>query len=198
MSRKATPFLIVSLLGWLSCAAPADVVGLASTIPCAATPPEGAPCLVQPLVPAGDAPLDDMNWLLRGRGDCQPGPREQQPSAALPMSGGVVRELPAAPSSLALVASAFAGLGVYHGLRSLRKLQFNVGTLPDWYHTGGPAQVGHATPFDLEFGALPVCAFDEPGARPVFAYCVACEPRSRLRSQFFLLVESPRAPPAQA
>jgi len=103
-----------------------------------------------------------------------------------------VDDLPPAPSSLALVLSAAAGLGAYHGLRSVRKLHLSV--TPDWYHAAA-VQVGHTTPFDLEFGALPVCAFDEPAARPAFAYAIPRELGSRLRSQFFLPIEAPRGPP---
>lgn len=121
-----------------------------------------------------------------------------QPLAALPSdvapAAASLRELPPAPSSMALVLSALATLGAYQGVRSVKRLHLNF--TPDWYHTGGPTQIGHATPFDLEFGgALPVCEFDEPVARPAFTYRIPREICSRLRSQFLLLTESPRGPP---
>jgi hypothetical protein len=104
-----------------------------------------------------------------------------------------VRPLPPAPSSLSLVLSALATLGAYQGSRSFRRLHLS--SAPDWYHTGGPAQVGHVTPFDLEFGTLPLCVFDQPVARPAFAYRVPRERASRLHCQHFLSIESPRGPP---
>jgi hypothetical protein len=105
-----------------------------------------------------------------------------------------VRTLPPAPDSAALCLSALAGFGVWQLGRSARKLHF--GALPSWYHAD-VVQVGHSTPLDLEFSlaAMPACAFDAPAPQPAFAYRIPRELRSRLRSQFFLLVESPRGPP---
>ena len=140
--------------------------------------------------------LDDVNALLPSFSHGVFG--LAQPLVALPSESrpgdASLRELPPAPSSMALVLSALATLGAYQGVRSVKRLHLNFA--PDWYHTGGPTQVGHATPFDLEFGgALPVSEFDKPVTRPAFAYRIPREPRSRLRSQFFLLTESPRGPP---
>lgn len=115
-------------------------------------------------------------------------PSEDKPGAAS------LRELSTTPSSMALVLSALATLGAYQGVRSFKRLHLNF--TPDWYHTGGPAQIGHATPFSLEFSTLPICVFDEPVTRPAFAYRIPRELGSRLRSEFFLLVESPRGPPS--
>ena len=139
--------------------------------------------------------LDDVNALL----PCSPQGlfAPAQPVVALPREptpgDASLQELPPAPSSMALVLSALASLGAYQGVRSFKRMHLNF--TPDWYHTGGPAQIGHATPFNLDFGALPVCIFDQPVARPAFAYRIPRELGSRLRSQFFLLVRSPRAPP---
>ncbi|MEW6200328.1 MAG: hypothetical protein AB1601_16885 [Planctomycetota bacterium] len=159
----------------------------------------------------GDSRLCDINWLLgsttggpNGIGQsslCGTGqwPVQSAPSV-LPgdLAGGpsrTVTDLPPAPSSLALVLSALASFGAYQGVRSLKRL--HLGALPDWYHADA-VQVGHATPLRLEFdcSALPVCAFEQPSAlRPHISYRISCEPSSRLRSQFLLLIEAPRAPP---
>jgi hypothetical protein len=190
MSSRTATILVLVLIGWSCCAASADVVRVSSaqnTLPPA-----------PPSVSAGDTRLEEINWLLRDGRECQPEPMTQGPVAERQISGGVACEVPTAPSSLALAASALASLGAFHGLRCLRKLNFAAGSLPDWYHTGGPVQIGHATPFDLEFGALAVCAFDEPVSRPTMACRAPRAGRFRLRSQFSLLIESPRAPPAQA
>ena len=106
-----------------------------------------------------------------------------------------LRELPPAPSSMSLVLSALATLGAYQGARSVKRIHLNFS--PEWYHTGGPAQIGHATPYDLDCSALPVCRFEAPVARPVFAYRIPRELSSRLRSQYFLPVEAPRGPPTR-
>jgi hypothetical protein len=103
-----------------------------------------------------------------------------------------LRELPPAPSSMGLVLSALASLGAYHGLRSFKRL--HVSFAPDWYHTGA-VQVGHATPFDLDFGALPLRIFEEPSAAPDGADRIYAEAGARFISQVSLLVESPRGPP---
>jgi hypothetical protein len=123
--------------------------------------------------------------------------RPGQRTAALPLPpparDPAMRALPPAPSSLSLVLSALVTLGAYQGGRSFKRL--HLGSAPDWYHTGGPTQIGHVTLFDLEFGALPLCVFDQPVALPAFAYRVPRELASRLRGQHLLIIESPRGPP---
>ena len=52
------------------------------------------------------------------------------------------------PSGAALCFSAFATLGLCHVLRNVRKLNFR--HVPDWYHAGAPAQVGHTVVFDFQ------------------------------------------------
>ncbi len=83
-------------------------------------------------------------------------------AADAPASAGTLHELPPAPSSLSLGLTALAGLGLYQAGRSVRKLHLS--NLPEWYHTGGPAQVGHATPLDLDIdtSALPLCVHATP------------------------------------
>jgi len=112
---------------------------------------------------------------------------------------GEVVSLPPGPGSASLFLSALAGFGVWHLGRSVRKVHF--GALPEWYHSGGPAQVGHATPLDLEFShsAMPICRFEsadgEANQRPSL-WWLRFEPIERLHSQFFLLIADPRGPPA--
>jgi hypothetical protein len=105
------------------------------------------------------------------------------------------RDLPPGPSSLALGLGALGCLGAYQLGRSVKKI--HLGALPDWYHPDA-VQVGHVTPLPLDFGALPVCVFDEPVVVPAFASRIPRELCSRLRSHFLLLVESPRGPPGQS
>jgi hypothetical protein len=82
------------------------------------------------------------------------------PVAATSPDAELTVQIPDSPSGLALGLSASASLGAYGAGRSLRKLHF--AALPEWYHTGGPAQVGHATPLDLGSAALPVSPFARP------------------------------------
>jgi hypothetical protein len=128
--------------------------------------------------------LGGARWLMPGATGDAPA---SEPTNA-------VRELPPAPGSLSLVFSALASLGAYQGVRSLRKLHF--GAAPDWYHTGGPRQIGHVVVWDLEFPLLACDPFDcVIDVRPrVRARAVFAEP-TPLRSDVLLVVESPRAPP---
>ncbi len=67
-----------------------------------------------------------------------------------------VMQVPNAPNSLQLVLSALVSAGAWQLTRAAKGVHFAV---PDWYHTGGPCQVGHATPLsldrDLSIDALP-------------------------------------------
>lgn len=110
-------------------------------------------------------------------------------------AGATIQELPPSPSSLHLVFTAFGVFGAWQLTHSARKLQF--GNLPEWYHTGGPVQVGHATPFDLEMVAPPVCLFAQPLAPPRPFLNLMWEVASACRLQFTPLATAPRGPPAR-
>ena len=110
-----------------------------------------------------------------------------------------VLELPPGPSSATLFLSALAGFGAWHLGRSARKFHL-ISHLPEWYHTGGPVQVGHATPLDLEFSlsAMPLCQFDTPivvGVRQTAVWWLRYEPSEILHPQFILTLSDPRGPP---
>ena len=147
--------------------------------------PQPAPDLVS---------LAHLNWLLQSARQSQPLPQAPlfapvelgDPPAAQP-------ENPSAPSSLTLVLSGVLSLGAFQGVRSIKKL--HLAALPEWYHTGGPAQVGHATPFDLQFDALPECAFQQPVEAPAPAWHILRERRTPLRCQTFVPLAAPRGPP---
>ena len=190
-----------------------SVVGVAVTI-CAVAPAGVAWVDTEPLVAGSSSPatcgssqqlatttacsLDQINWLLADSLRSLPGvavPTDVLPAAGQQVSGSEIRQVPPPPSSAALALCALATLGAYQGGRSLRRVHF-VSGIPEWYHHGGPVQVGHATPFDLESGALPVCVFEQPSdLRPNHSYRIPREHHSRLCPQFFLLIEAPRGPP---
>jgi len=60
-------------------------------------------------------------------------------------------------SSLSLCVSALIGLGLCSSAHCLKKLHF--GHIPEWYHNGGPSQIGHS----LAINPDSIC--------PVPAYC---------------------------
>lgn len=111
---------------------------------------------------------------------------------------GDVLALPAGPSSIELVLCALGSLGAWHLSRSARKLSIDFA--PEWYHAGGPQQVGHATPLDLDydFGSPALCWLDVP----VATGSLAPHPSrfvpdliQRLRQQAHVAAAVPRGPP---
>jgi hypothetical protein len=73
---------------------------------------------------------------------------------------GAVHALPGGPSSVSLMLCALSGLGAWRLGRGGLRATF--GQTPEWYHDGGPWQVGHARALDLTFSHddLPVCVFE--------------------------------------
>ena len=107
----------------------------------------------------------------------------------------VIQRLPPGTGSATLALYAFGTFGLWHLGRSARKLHF--GALPEWYHTGGPQQIGHAVPFDLDSGALPLCCFEQPVGQRPFLYRVRREQAPPLDAQF-LFTTAPRGPPVMS
>ena len=105
-----------------------------------------------------------------------------------------VKQLPPAPDSASLFLSALGTLGALQVGRAMRKGQW--GLLPDWYHGGGPGQVGHAFATDLNpVVALPPCDLDRPaGERPSF-YSIQHDWLPRWQPQRSLPTAAPRGPP---
>jgi hypothetical protein len=65
------------------------------------------------------------------------------------------------PGSLALCLYALVGLGLCSSAPLVKKISFEF--IPEWYHTGGPFQIGHShavTPETLY--PVPVCFFVQP------------------------------------
>lgn len=108
------------------------------------------------------------------------------------------KQLPPAPDSSALFLCALGSLGTWQLGRSARKWNFEA--VPDWYHTGGPTQIGHATPLDINSFTLERCALAAPVRVDELSAPVRREeyddhrPRS---DQFRSIQEGPRAPPAR-
>ncbi|MCP4248338.1 MAG: hypothetical protein GY778_14925 [bacterium] len=104
-----------------------------------------------------------------------------------------VRELPALPGSARLFLSAMLSVGGWHLVRSARHI--HLGAMPEWYHTGGPDQIGHAVPFDLDFSASPLCCFVQPAGERPYLYHVRRELRPCRAAQSPLIIAAPRGPP---
>jgi hypothetical protein len=64
------------------------------------------------------------------------------------------------PSSLGLFLSGLLTIGAWHIGRSAANWHPHLGMMPEWYHTGGPVQIGAAVPFDFHAGLAVVCEND--------------------------------------
>jgi hypothetical protein len=87
-----------------------------------------------------------------------------------------IRSLTEGPGSLALCLYALIGLGLCQAAPLVKKLSF--GFIPEWYHNGGPLQIGHShavTPETLY--PTPACCFLQP---PCMVELII--PQYRLRS----------------
>jgi hypothetical protein len=99
--------------------------------------------------------------------------RGSSPVAYLPVAGvegeqaseaQPVRLLAEGQGSLSLCLYGLIGLGAFRSGSWMKRLSF--GVIPDWYHTGGPAQIGHS--FAISPDCLcptPVCCFVQPEGR---------------------------------
>ena len=114
-------------------------------------------------------------------------------------SEGNVLSLPPGPSSANLFLVALSGFSAWSLGRSARKI--HLGALPEWYHTGGAAQVGRATALDLDFSrdAHALCRFEsnkgEAATRSSLRWLRLLEPIDGFGSQWLPLGADPRGPP---
>ncbi|MBK8267389.1 MAG: hypothetical protein IPK83_03425 [Planctomycetes bacterium] len=79
-------------------------------------------------------------------------------------AGTAQMKVPAPPSSLKLLLSALLSVSAWQVTKSAKYMHCAV---PDWYHSGGPVQVGHVTPFDL--------VFNSPALVPLDSFVVTSE-----------------------
>lgn len=107
--------------------------------------------------------------------------------------------IPPSPSSLKLFLSGMLAIGAWHGVRAGRQIAIGALPLPEWYHDGCPAQIGSATPFDLDFSNPPLRRFCtvNHGVGQTPLRCWFERARSALRKPQFLLatLSDPRGPP---
>ena len=105
----------------------------------------------------------------------------------------------APPSSLSLFLSGLLSIGAWHACRSMGQWHPQGGWMPEWYHSGGPAQVGHAVPFDFHASMAVVCDFDAGIAGCDDVRVVVPPPKilDCRTADAFLLGDPVRGPPAQ-
>jgi len=114
------------------------------------------------------------------------------PEAHIPPSRKV-RQLPGSPGGATLFLMGVGCLGAVKLGRSARGLHLQ--SLPDWYHTGGPLQIGGAAAFDFDYDTPVFRTLDEPAGVRQFRHYPRRDLPSRPDRQFFLSVEAPRGPP---
>jgi len=105
----------------------------------------------------------------------------------------VVHQLPAGPGGATLFLMGVGCLGAVKLGRSARGLHLQ--SLPEWYHTGGPLQVGHAAAFEFDYHTPVFRTLDEPAGERQFRHYPRRDIPPRPDRQFFLAVEAPRGPP---
>jgi hypothetical protein len=93
------------------------------------------------------------------------------------------------PDSLALCFSALLGLGLCSSVHRVKRL--SLGFIPDWYHDGGPFQVGHS------HALMPSCLYSVLAVCSVQPVCAADNPAVRYRQGAVLFpVRKPQWAPA--
>jgi len=105
----------------------------------------------------------------------------------------VVRKLPAGPGGATLFLMGVGCIGAVKLGKSARGLRLQ--SLPEWYHTGGPIQVGHAAAFDFDYSAPVFSTLDETAGEQQLRHHPRRDLPLRCDDQFLLTVEAPRGPP---
>lgn len=102
--------------------------------------------------------------------------------------------VPPLPGSARLFLGAMLSVGAWQVVRSARDAR--LGMLPEWYHSGAPAQIGYTVLCELHVNALPVCRFDGPAGTLAILDHWWPETRLRFKAQRFSISGDPRGPPA--
>ena len=112
-----------------------------------------------------------------------------------------LRSLTGGPGSFALCLYALIGLGLCQAAPWVKKISFQF--IPEWYHDGGPFQIGHShavTPETLY--PTPTCCFLQPVCMMVGSYIPKYSQRTVIslwrKSQFTPDVIASRGPPSNS
>ena len=118
-----------------------------------------------------------------------------QPSHAPP-----AMELTGGPGSVSLCLYALMGLGLCSAPHWIRRL--SLGHIPEWYHNGGPFQIGHSFAVSPEsLCPVPVYCFVQPDDTPedlIRKYCIRTIVSSWRKSQFTPDTLASRGPPNES
>ena len=110
-------------------------------------------------------------------------------------SGPKTIVLPADLSSITMFLTAIGSMGAWQFVRSARGGKFHFGHMPEWYHTGGPTQIGHTAAIDPQFQPHVLSPLDTPVSGPALVYRLRRDVPLQCRSQFSPTLTAPRGPP---
>lgn len=100
-------------------------------------------------------------------------------------------------SSLHLCLCALMGLGVCKSAPWMKRLSF--GYIPEWYHDGGPHQIGHSLAIPPEsLCPVPICCFVQPDDRAeefIIKHSLRTIVSAWRKSQFTPCILASRGPP---
>lgn len=83
---------------------------------------------------------------------------EEAPSGSVSLAP---KPLADGQGNLGLCLYALVGLGLFHSVPLAKKFRFS--HVPDWYHSGGPAQIGHSLLMAPDcLSPAPLCGFIQP------------------------------------
>lgn len=98
--------------------------------------------------------------------------------------------------SFSLCLSALIGLGMFSSAHLVKRLSFSF--VPEWYHNGGPFQIGHSHAMPDSLCPVPVCCFIQPVYTvedSLLQYRLRTVVSLWRKSQFTPTVLVPRGPP---
>ena len=104
-----------------------------------------------------------------------------------------VCELRPGPGGATLFLMGVACIGAVKLGKSARSLHLQ--SLPDWYHSGGPIQVGHVSVLDLDVQILSFGQYDQSSSEGSASFSHPPQPLLPIEARCFLTVVDVRGPP---
>ena len=116
----------------------------------------------------------------------------QLPEADIPPTQ-TARQLPAGPGAATLCLMGIGCIGAVKLGRSARSLHLQ--SMPEWFHTGGPIQIGHVSVLDLDARALLAPHYDQSPSDGSARFSHPPQPLLPVEAQCFLTAVDVRGPP---
>ena len=147
------------------------------------------------IVDQGESPLAQLDSSLTSSSVAPTNPFLPPQDSSLSRDGSAtMHQLPPAPGGVAAVLSGLLTLGGIGAVRSARNI--HLVALPDWYHAGAPAQIGHTVVFDLTCDLLPLCRIQPLGQQSsVIPSGYGGDSPEHWAPQSSPLASAPRGPP---